>query len=125
MNHARSDRGFLFVATDDSALKVAHSCHSPAPILDTNHSKLTKPLKQSPKMTSTSQTTPPAAQQASDGHPRGAMFIPDEMLKGLIDQANRELSSSDYYLSFALWFADNEMEGSAVGSGGVVDYCTL
>lgn len=53
------------------------------------------------------------------------------MLERLVDQANKELASSNYYLSFSLWFADQELPGSAVScSEGVrervkVDLLTL
>ncbi|KAL0087769.1 ferritin [Phycomyces blakesleeanus] len=42
-----------------------------------------------------------------------AMHISDTMLNGLIQQANRELSSSNAYLSLSLWFHDQELPGSA------------
>ncbi|OZJ05197.1 hypothetical protein BZG36_02447 [Bifiguratus adelaidae] len=42
-----------------------------------------------------------------------AMKISDSMLAGLIRQANRELENSNYYLSASLWFADQELNGSA------------
>ncbi|KAI7863173.1 ferritin-like superfamily [Spinellus fusiger] len=42
-----------------------------------------------------------------------AMHISDTMLSGLIDQANRELDSSNDYLSLSLWFSDQELPGSA------------
>lgn len=54
------------------------------------------------------------AQQAQDNHSRGAMYITDTLLEQLVDQANKELLSSSYYLSYSLWFADQELPGSAV-----------
>jgi hypothetical protein len=53
------------------------------------------------------------AQLEKDQHAKGAMWISDEILERLIKQANNELASSNYYLSFSLWFADQELPGSA------------
>ncbi|KAI9028365.1 ferritin-like superfamily [Hyaloraphidium curvatum] len=56
---------------------------------------------------------PPASRMEPDGHGRGALWISDAMLDRLVDQANKELQSSNYYLTFSLWFEDRELPGSA------------
>ncbi|KAI9094850.1 ferritin [Phlyctochytrium arcticum] len=42
-----------------------------------------------------------------------AMRISNKILGGLIQQANRELTNSNLYLSMSLWFQDRELPGSA------------